>query len=94
MLSYKLEPLPNGGSKVQTSSGTYYYDFDNQYHREDGPAKIMRGCKFWFLHGKRHRLDGPAREGPGFAEWYVNGIRIACSSQQEFEKLLKFKAFW
>jgi hypothetical protein len=38
-----------------------WYDDNELYHREDGPAYITkRGLQEWYIHGKRHRLDGPA----------------------------------
>jgi len=46
-------------------------------------------------HGLRHRLDGPAVENDyGYKAWYVDGRYIDCKTQEEFEKLLKLKAFW
>ena len=42
-----------------------------------------------------HRLDGPAEiRRDGSCSWYYNGTKLDCSSQEEFEKLLKLKAFW
>ena len=66
-------------------------------HRLDGPAMISKsvGYKYWYMDGKRHRVDGPAIEyGCGNNVWYYQGKHIKCSSQEEFEKLLKLKAFW
>lgn len=44
----------------------------------------------------KHNLDGPAVEltENNIKEWYCNGIKMPCSSQEEFEMLLKLKAFW
>jgi len=53
------------------------------------------GTKRWILNGKLHREDGPAIEyvnGPKY--WWYHGERILCSSQEEFERLLKLKALW
>jgi hypothetical protein len=54
----------------------------------------------WFLNGKRHRLKGPAVEwlldegDEGIHNtWYYNGEVIPCKSQEEFERILKLKAF-
>ena len=47
-----------------------------------------------------HCLDGPAKVGlalPGFetdVEWYWHGEKIECSSQEEFDRAIKLKAFW
>jgi hypothetical protein len=42
-----------------------------------------------------HRLDGAAIEyANGENIWYYQGRHIKCSSQEEYEQLLKMKAFW
>jgi len=67
-----------------------------ELHREDGPAvEFTDGAKMWYSYGKIHRLDGPAIEHTdGSKSWYFNHKKIICSSQEEFEKLLRLKAFW
>jgi hypothetical protein len=46
-------------------------------------------------HEFLHREDGPAIERKtGEKEWWYHGERINCSSQEEFEKWLRLKAFW
>jgi len=64
---------------------------DNQLHREEGPAlEYPDGTKFWYIRDRLHRLDGPAIESPdGEKSWYYQDEEIACSSQQEFERLIK-----
>jgi hypothetical protein len=53
------------------------------------------GNKLWYLNGKLHREDGPAIEYTnGDKYWYINGYRISCSTQKEFEQLMRLKAFW
>ena len=52
------------------------------------------GTFYYDENAFHHRLDGPAREWPAGKEWYIHGERIFCSSQKEFERLLKLKAFW
>jgi hypothetical protein len=73
-----------------------YYDENGYLHREDGPAVIFSdGEQAWFYHGKRHREDGPAIEFPnGIKFWYYNGKEMECSSQKEFDRIIKVKAFW
>jgi hypothetical protein len=72
------------------SRGDKFYTLHGSYHRDDGPAIIFNsGSKVWYQYGKRHRLDGPAYEGEGMQFWYFNDKVIDCSSQKEFEKLLK-----
>jgi hypothetical protein len=45
-----------------------------------------------------HNLYGPARiwsdDRIDKLEWWLYGDRICCSSQEEFEQLMKLKAFW
>jgi hypothetical protein len=42
-----------------------------------------------------HREDGPAVEYfSGDKEWWINGERLNCTSQEEFEKLMKLRVFW
>lgn len=44
---------------------------------------------------KRHRLDGPAViRADGSESWFVDGKQINCSTQQEFEQMIKLKGFW
>lgn len=55
---------------------------------------VVRGVKRVY-----HREDGPAivwQESMGAdGDWYYYlGKRIYCSSQEEFQKLMKLKAFW
>jgi hypothetical protein len=45
--------------------------------------------------GLYHREDGPAFISTfGTQYWYYDGQYIHCSSQEEFERILKLKAFW
>ena len=45
--------------------------------------------------GQFHREDGPAIElYNGEKYWWINGEEIDCKTQEEFERLLKMKAFW
>jgi len=88
---------------VMTSDGTKrWYNKENILHRLDGPAILCtNGSYAWYKDGKRHRLDGPAyylkiayKSLEIIKEWYFEGKKIECSSQEEFEKLIKLKAFW
>ncbi len=82
--------------------GNKFWYQDGMLHRTDGPAvEDINGNKCWYQDGKRHREDGPAVEYPptenhsnGYKEWWHQGDIINCSSQEEFEKLIKLKAFW
>ena len=61
--------------KVYTNGNIYWYNQDNQLHREDGPAiEYANGGKEWCLNGELHREDGPAVEcADGDKYWYLNG---------------------
>ena len=52
-----------------------YYNENNEFHREDGPAiEFTNGYKEWYKNGKHHREDGPAVEYvDGTKIWYKNG---------------------
>jgi len=77
-------------------SGNKCWYLNNQLHRLDGPAiEYADGSKRWYLHGQRHRIDGPAIEYTnGFKYWWYHGKYIKCSSQEEFERLIKLRALW
>jgi hypothetical protein len=74
-----------------------YYDVDNSFihHREDGPAIIYNnGDKYWYQNDKPHREDGPAVEyANGYKVWYYRHKRVKVSSQEEFEKAIKYLNF-
>jgi len=82
--------VANGGDK-------FWYK-DDQLHREDGPAVefVLSRSRWWYKNGRIHREDGPAVEGSGSLPniWYYHGEYIKCNSQQEFERIIKLKAFW
>jgi hypothetical protein len=84
----------SGFGDIFYSDGTH--EQIGRIHRDNGPAVIwVNGNKSWYQHGKLHRLDGPAIERVnGKCSWYVDNIRIDCTSQEEFEQLLRLKAFW
>jgi hypothetical protein len=63
-------------------NGGELYEYDN-------------GSKCWYLNGRCHREDGPAVEFKNDIKlWYINGKQIPCTTQLQFERLLKLKAFW
>ena len=85
----------NGPARIWLDGHKVWYKHGDR-HREDGPAiEHHNGDKLWYLNGKCHREDGPACErANGDKLWYLNGERLDCHSQEEFETLLKLKAFW
>jgi hypothetical protein len=53
------------------------------------------GDKWWFLNGKLHRENGPAVEWiNAYKEWCINGELLPCTTQKQFEQLMRLKAFW
>jgi len=84
------------GPAIEYANGDKKWYKDDLLHREDGPAvEWANGDKEWFIENKIHRVDGPAFEyANGDKEWYYQDERIECSSQQEFEKLIKLRIFW
>lgn len=84
------------GPAIEWGDGTKYWYINGKQHREDGPAVEYRdGSKFWFINDELHREDGPAVEyGNGHKLWYYHNQHIKCSSQEEFEKLIKLRMFW
>lgn len=84
------------GPAVKYTDGTTYWYIHGSLHREDGPAvEYKNGSKVWYQNNQLHRVDGPAIEYiDGFKRWFINGIQLDCSTQEQFEKLMKLKAFW
>jgi hypothetical protein len=52
------------------------------------------GNKYWSLNNQLHREDGPAIEHDGNKRWYINDKLIPCTTQKEFERLMRLRAFW
>ena len=84
------------GPAVELITGSRHWFQNGLCHRLDGPAvELSDGSKSWCQDGRYHRVDGPAIEyANGDKHWYYRGKYISCSSQQEFEKIIKLKAFW
>jgi len=77
--------------------GNKWWTLNGELHREDGPAieHLSNGSKYWYFRDQRHRIDGPAVEwDSGYKFWYYHGKQINCSSQKEFERLIKLRALW
>jgi hypothetical protein len=87
------------GPAVECSDGSKEWCINGKYHREDGPAiECADGSKEWWINGKLHREDGPAVEAVegvnGFKAWWYNGEHINCTTQEEFERIIKLRMFW
>ena len=84
------------GPAVEHSNGDKYWYQHDILHRDDGPAvEYANGNKEWYQHDQLHREDGPAIEFiDGKKEWWIKGKQPKVSSQEEFERYIKLKAFW
>jgi|SRR5579859_2184614 len=84
------------GPAVEYANGYKAWYLRGQRHRINGPAvEHGNGNKEWYVYGKCHRLDGPAMERiDGFKFWHYQNKYIECSSQEEFERIIKLKALW
>lgn len=69
---------------------------EGHLHRVGAPAvEHEDGTVFWWHNGNLHREDGPAAEWKdGHKEWWYNDNRIDCTTQEEFERLIKLELFW
>jgi hypothetical protein len=91
----KITKLPNGGELYKNNNGDKHYFLNGIHHREDGPAMEHDGVKSWWINGFLHRTDGPAIEyANGDKYWYINNIKLPCRTQEQFERLMRLKAFW
>ena len=86
---------------IVDGAGNKFYYLNNQLHRLDSPAiEYISGTKLWYQYGHLHRLDGPAIEDMSnvyvdiLKSWWYYGQKINCKTQEEFEKIIKLKAFW
>jgi len=83
------------GPAADYASGNKHWYMNGLRHRIDGPAIILNdGRKHWYKDGLLHREDGPAVVYGLYLRWYLKGQKIAASSQEEFLRQLKLKAFW
>jgi hypothetical protein len=87
------------GPAIQWDNGDQLWSYLGHFHRLNGPAiDIKQGNKEWFLGGGLYRNGGGIidLDLPHLVikEWWVNGKYCAVKSQEEFERLLKMKAFW
>jgi hypothetical protein len=81
--------------KYSGGGGECWY-LNGKNHRIGGPAMSMsNGTKVWFLNGNMHRIDGPAFESfNGDKGWFLSGKELSCTTQEQFERLLKLKVVW
>jgi antitoxin component YwqK of YwqJK toxin-antitoxin module len=71
---YKEYRLENGGKIIITLLKEEWYDKNNNWHRENGPARILYygngnlKYEYYYQNGGNHREDGPAN-----IKYYENG---------------------
>jgi hypothetical protein len=92
----KITKLLNGGELHDHPNDVKTWWLNGKRHREDGPAiEYADGTKYWYINDHPHREDGPTIEAAnGNKYWYINDIQIPCRTQEEFERLMRLKAFW
>ena|ERR1022692_4957689 len=74
-----------------------YYEYGLSHRLGGLPAcdHVYLGDKFYYEYGNLHCLNRAAvKYKNGEQEWWVKGKRLDCTTQKEFEKLMKLKAFW
>jgi len=83
----------NEGSEIDNYGTERYWEGGKIVY-----VKYTDGFQSWWKNGYRHKEDGPAiifgDNKPMPDQWWYNGERIKCNSQQEFERMLRLKAFW
>ena len=59
--------------RIENSGIIYYYNENDQLHREDGPAVIYPdGTEMWYKNDQLHREDGPAAIFPDGEEYWCS----------------------
>lgn len=94
-----IERFPNGSYIERFSNGSIqYYDKDDNFHREGGPAVISidgnRKSETWYKHGREHRTDGPSyiNYHEEVVMYSVNGKRMTRREYlKHFDDNTKFK---
>ncbi len=47
-----------GKYKIEVHNGNKYWYYNNELHREDGPAiECVDGSKYWFLNGNEYDIN-------------------------------------
>lgn len=91
--------MKNG--RYKEGSAIVWY-LDDLWHRDDDLPAIewfnsdgSSDQKHWYQHGMLHRTTGPAHEtANGHKSWWLNNELLDCKTQEEFEHLMRLKAFW
>ena len=73
---------------VVTEFDTRWYNLEDQFHREDGPAVEHKdGYKAYYINGEKHRENGPAVEyKDGSKSYYIKG-RFLSETEFNFRRL-------
>lgn len=83
------------GRAIKMSSHYTVVEDGIKYDVESDGVNSIWFYTIYHLNGEISRLKGPAVMRPkDDNEWWLNGKRINCSSQEEFERLIKMKVFW
>jgi hypothetical protein len=71
-----------------------YFDDEEKFHREDGPAIATDDSKYYYIHGKLHRQNGPAVVTPTTRIWCVNGNISRLDGPAIISKSHGFNGYW
>jgi hypothetical protein len=97
MTSMPIKPPKIKNGITISSSGTQFF------YKDDRLVWVLyrTGNKYYYepdiSRVRYHREDGPAIEFKDDIipkQWWYNGKQLDCKTQEEFEQLLKLKAFW
>jgi hypothetical protein len=78
--------------KISDVVGDRWFDKNDRLRKAFYRASKL--TSYYDERGEYHRLDGPAHTFRCRQYWYYHGKEIEVSSQEEFERYLKLKAFW
>jgi hypothetical protein len=81
------------GPAITYLDGTKEWFFNGKRHRKDGPAIERETINPNVFDIYNPKTGFHERESIGY-EWYFNGEKIDCTTQEEFERLMRLKSFW
>jgi len=90
-MKYTITYLNNGGKKVKTDDGVEtWYDSEDLPHRADGPAKIFIYSDFDLNPNSTTYME---RIVHIHNAWFWHGVKVEVDSHEQFQNLIRFRAF-
>lgn len=81
------------GPAIEYPDGYKQWYINGKRHRADGPAiEGLYQLKKKYTSTNDYLLD--VVKANSYNKWYYDGQEILCRSQEEFERIIKLKAFW